>query len=327
MMAMTGLLLAAAIRASSFGFDPADSTAFLQAALRSGAKRVVIDKRESPWLTGMLKGVSNVEIVFEPGAVIAAKPGAFAASDASLADIRRICLRGLQMCAHEIVMDCPFYEQQMYPGDTRVQLQVQGAVSSDARLRRRAIGVFDRARRADGFVPMNFPSRAIQDCAPFTMCHVLMHGDYVKWCGGDAWLKARLPGLTHAMAALAALENADGLLKTVPGWRFYDWAVNTRGWWSRGHAGNTEDGPAALDNLFYVLALEAASETGGLRRSRAGGALEAACRADAPGGAERSMRLERSSSTANTSPTACASGTIAMRCANWRRSWIATMWT
>lgn len=63
------------------------------------------------------------------------------------------------------------------------------------------------------------------------------------------------------MAAFAALENEDGLLKTVPGWRFYDWAVNTRGWWTRGHAGNTEDGPAALDNLFYVLALEAASET------------------------------------------------------------------
>ena len=187
--------------------------------------------------------------------------GAFTASDASLADIRRICLRGLQMCAHEIVMDCPFFEQQMYPGDTRVQLQVQGAVSSDARLRRRAIEIFDRARRADGFVPMNFPSRAIQDCAPFTMCHVLMHGDYVRWYGGDAWLKARLPGLTHAMAAFASLENEDGLLKTVPGWRFYDWAVNTRGWWTRGHAGNTEDGPAALDNLFYVLALEAASET------------------------------------------------------------------
>ena len=68
----------AEVKASSFGFDPADSTAFLQAALKSGAKRVVIDKRESPWLTGMLKGVSNVEIVFEPGAVIAAKPGAFA---------------------------------------------------------------------------------------------------------------------------------------------------------------------------------------------------------------------------------------------------------
>ena len=107
MMMTTGLLLAVAIKASSFGVDPADSTRFLQAALSSGAKRVVIDKQAGPWLTGMLKGVSNVEIVFEPGAVIAAKPGAFAASDASLADIRRICLRGLQMCAQEIVMDCP----------------------------------------------------------------------------------------------------------------------------------------------------------------------------------------------------------------------------
>ena len=78
MVAMTGLLLAAAIKASSFGFDPVDSTAILQTALKSGAERIIIDKQASPWLTGMLKGVSNVEIVFEPGAVVAAKPGAFA---------------------------------------------------------------------------------------------------------------------------------------------------------------------------------------------------------------------------------------------------------
>ena len=186
--------------------------------------------------------------------------GAFSTSDASLSDIRSLCLRGLQMCAHEIVMDCPFFEQQMYPGDTRVQLQVQGTVSSDARLRRRAIEIFDRARRSDGYAPMNFPSRAMQDSASFTMCHALMYGDYVKWRGGDAWLKARLPGLAHALASLALLENADGLLTDVPGWRFYDWTVNSGGWWSRGHAGNTEDGPSALDNLFYVFALEAASE-------------------------------------------------------------------
>ena len=78
MVAMTGLLLAAAIKASRFGFDPVDSTAILQTALKSGAERIIIDKQASPWLTGMLKGVSNVEIVFEPGAVVAAKPGAFA---------------------------------------------------------------------------------------------------------------------------------------------------------------------------------------------------------------------------------------------------------
>ena len=37
-------------RASWWGFDPADSTAQLQAALTSGVARLVVDKMSSPWV-------------------------------------------------------------------------------------------------------------------------------------------------------------------------------------------------------------------------------------------------------------------------------------
>jgi hypothetical protein len=56
-----------------------------------------------------------------------------------MADIRRICARAMQMCCHEMLFDCPYYEQQMYPGDTRIQLQVLSALSQDDRMIRRAI--------------------------------------------------------------------------------------------------------------------------------------------------------------------------------------------
>ena len=39
----------------------------------------------------------------------------------SLKDIQRICVRGMQMCSHETYMDCPFFEQLMYVGDTRLE--------------------------------------------------------------------------------------------------------------------------------------------------------------------------------------------------------------
>ena len=43
-----------------------------------------------------------------------AKDGSFSAEgDDSLAAIARMCERGVEMCAHEIMFDCPFYEQQM----------------------------------------------------------------------------------------------------------------------------------------------------------------------------------------------------------------------
>ena len=60
-----------------FGFDPEDSTASLQAALDSGLPEIVIDRRESPWVTRPLFVRSNQRIVFEQGAEILAKRGEF----------------------------------------------------------------------------------------------------------------------------------------------------------------------------------------------------------------------------------------------------------
>ena len=65
------------VKASSFGFDAEDSTKFLQAALDSGARRIVVDKQAGPWISKPLFGRSNTEIVFEDGAEILAREGEF----------------------------------------------------------------------------------------------------------------------------------------------------------------------------------------------------------------------------------------------------------
>lgn len=60
-----------------FGFDPADSTRFLQAALDSGLPKIVVDRQDAPWVCGPLRGASGQEVVFEPGVEVVAKSGAF----------------------------------------------------------------------------------------------------------------------------------------------------------------------------------------------------------------------------------------------------------
>lgn len=64
-------------RASWWGFDAADSTAYLQAAINSGAAKLIVEKMPSPWVVTPLKAASNQHIVFEDGAVILAKRGEF----------------------------------------------------------------------------------------------------------------------------------------------------------------------------------------------------------------------------------------------------------
>jgi len=62
--------------ASSFGWDPADATKCLQAAIDSGASRVVVDKQASEWLVETIRVPSDIELVFADGVVVRAKPGA-----------------------------------------------------------------------------------------------------------------------------------------------------------------------------------------------------------------------------------------------------------
>lgn len=65
------------VRVSDCGFDPEDATAAIQAAIDSGAARVVLDRQARPWVSGPLRLRSNLELVFEDGAELVAKAGAF----------------------------------------------------------------------------------------------------------------------------------------------------------------------------------------------------------------------------------------------------------
>ena len=63
------------VKASSFGWNPTNATKCFQAALDSGASKVIVDKQASEWLVDMLFPRSNTEIVFEDGVVVRARPG------------------------------------------------------------------------------------------------------------------------------------------------------------------------------------------------------------------------------------------------------------
>jgi hypothetical protein len=82
-------------RASWWGFDAHDSTTFLQDAINSKVKRLIIDKQASPWVTRPLTGVSNQEIVFESGTELVALKGAYKA--------RGDCLLTFSHCDHVIL--------------------------------------------------------------------------------------------------------------------------------------------------------------------------------------------------------------------------------
>ena len=86
------------VRVSSFGYDAEDSTEIVQRALDSGARRIVFDKKEGPWVVRPVFVRSNSEVVFEEGVELVAKRGEFQTkSDSlvSLVDVTNVVLRGM----------------------------------------------------------------------------------------------------------------------------------------------------------------------------------------------------------------------------------------
>lgn len=90
------------VTASSFGFDPTDSTAILQKALDSGARKIVIDKQSSPWVTRPLFGRSNCEIVFERGVEVVAKKGEYLGKNDSLLTLK--CAENVKISGYGAVL-------------------------------------------------------------------------------------------------------------------------------------------------------------------------------------------------------------------------------
>ncbi len=64
-------------RASWWGFEAADATQALQAALNSRARQVIVDNTGDPWIVTTITLPSDKEIILESGVVVEAKRGKF----------------------------------------------------------------------------------------------------------------------------------------------------------------------------------------------------------------------------------------------------------
>jgi hypothetical protein len=69
---------------SWWGYDPNDATASLQAAIDSGADKVIVEDMKSPWIVRPIKLASDQELVLAEGVVLLAKRGEFRDSNACL---------------------------------------------------------------------------------------------------------------------------------------------------------------------------------------------------------------------------------------------------
>jgi len=177
----------------------------------------------------------------------------FSSSDERLDVVVPATLRGLQMCAHETFMDCPYYEQLMYVGDSRLESLTTYVISTDDRLPRKSVKMFGLSRLPDGLTQARYPSRDIQVIPPFSLWWVGMVYDYALWRGDRAFVAELLPGMRATLDAFLAHVQPNNLLKAPVGWNFSDWVAD----WALGVPRDGVDGFSGLLNwhLVYTLGL------------------------------------------------------------------------
>lgn len=183
--------------------------------------------------------------------------GEFACDDRELEQAAAASLRALQMCSHETFMDCPYYEQLMYIGDTRLQALAAYVSSSDDRLCRKALEMFDASRDRHGRTQSRYPSRVTQHTWGFSLWWIGMVYDGVLWRGMDDDLRRLLPGVRAVLDGALRSVGRDGLVRLPDraNLLFVDWAPE----W-HGRPPFDADGASAIFTLHLALALGYAAE-------------------------------------------------------------------
>ena len=181
----------------------------------------------------------------------------FAVQDgpAELQAVQDVDFRTLERCTAETFMDCPYYEQLQYVGDTRLQALLSYVTTGDTRLGARAVRLFDWSRAPDGLTQSRYPSRMEQLIPPFSLLWVLMVEDLWRYAPGEeATVAACLPGCRGVLEWFGRHLTPDGVLGgPLPWWNFVDWA---EGFPAGVPAPAAAGLPSATINLQYLAALQ-----------------------------------------------------------------------
>jgi hypothetical protein len=180
----------------------------------------------------------------------------FESDSRELPEILDVGWRTARLCAHETYMDCPYYEQLQYAGDTRIQCLVSLFNSGDARLMRNAIEQLNSSRTAEGLTYSRAPSELQQYIPPFSLWWIGILHDYWMYVEDAPLVREMLPGVRAVLSFFERHQQPNGSLARLPWWNYLDWVEN----WPRGLPPQGPDGSSAAYDLQLLLAYQWADE-------------------------------------------------------------------
>jgi alpha-L-rhamnosidase len=165
--------------------------------------------------------------------------------------------RTARLCAVDTYMDCPYYEQLQYIGDTRIQCLVSLFNSGDDRLVKNAINLIDYSRQPEGVTLSRYPAHIPQYITPFSLLYISMLHDYMMYGNDSDFVKSKLLGTRQLLNYFSQFQQKDGSVKDLPWWNFTDW-VDVKQWFF-GVREAGKDGNSALIDMQLLIAYQEAA--------------------------------------------------------------------
>ena len=163
--------------------------------------------------------------------------------------------RTLRLCAWETYMDCPYYEQLQYLGDTRIQALVTLYNTADDRLVKNYLHLADISRDADGITKSRYPTTIPQYIQPYALSYIYALHDYLMYGADTDFVLDLVPGAEQIIHYFQRFQQADGRLRNLPGWNFSDWVNDRSSWWG-GAPLKGADGCSILMDLQLLYAYQ-----------------------------------------------------------------------
>jgi len=164
--------------------------------------------------------------------------------------------RTARLCANETYMDCPYYEQLQYFGDTRIQAMITLYNTQDKYMVRNAIEQGRQSIVADGITMSRYPSSLHQFISSFSLWWICTGYDYWMMRGDEEYIETLLPSFRGVLAWYEQWLKPNKSLDYVPHWFFADWSAG----FANGEPIREKNGNSAFQDLLYILTLEATAE-------------------------------------------------------------------
>jgi alpha-L-rhamnosidase len=180
----------------------------------------------------------------------------FKSDDPELAKILEVGWRTARLCAHETYVDCPYYEQLQYAGDTRIQALISLYMTGDDRLVKNAVESLDESRTPEGLTQSRYPTSTPQYIPEFSLFWIGMMHD-LWWYRGDVdFLRNYLPGMRDVLGWFERGMRPSGMLGRLKWWNFVDWPKE----FDDGRPPEDKDGQSSMLSLQFAAGLSAAGD-------------------------------------------------------------------